>query len=334
MDENVSSLTIQLSRINRLYYANESVEGHIVIKAKKGWSHTGVKLAAKGQVTFSMSGRKPGLMDAFSNDTVPPTILLKEDLLVEPPGSFPDGTTKLPFQFQLSTPMSMQLLETYHGVHIAVTYHIAVTCERGFGKRTLDSTLEFVVSCPNSAASDQLKASIPSQLNITKQSITKNLEKNEKNYLNGDSSRSSMSIGGDNRIISGNPSNVGDFTIKGKFHQNVYSLNAPLTGEFALIDSEKPIRSVELRLERMESIKAGQHSKSVCTEIQNIQVAAGDMNRNVTIPLYMILPRLYTCPTFVGSSFSIEFLISLVIIFEDGYVASETYPLDLVRDSK
>ena len=57
--------------------------------------------------------------------------------------------------------MSMQLLETYHGVHIAVTYHIAVTCERGFGKRTLDSTLEFVVSCPNSAASDQLKASIP-----------------------------------------------------------------------------------------------------------------------------------------------------------------------------
>ena len=180
MDENVSSLTIQLSRINRLYYANEHVDGHIVVKAKKGWSHTGVKLHALGQVRFSMSGRKPGLMDAYSTDTIPSTILLKEDIEIEPPGSFPDGTTKLPFQFPLSTPMSMLLLETYHGVHIAVTYTIAVTCERGFGKRKLESTIEFVVSCPNKSASDKLKESVPSQLHITKQSFIRNLDDSEK----------------------------------------------------------------------------------------------------------------------------------------------------------
>ena len=333
MDENVSSLTIQLSRINRLYYANEHVDGHIVVKAKKGWSHTGVKLRALGQVNFSMSGRKPGLVDIYTNDTVPPTILLKEDLELEPPGSFPEGTTKIPFQFPLSTPMNMLLLETYHGVHIAVTYTITVTCERGFGKRTLDSSLEFVVSCPNTSASDKLKASVPSQLHITKETFIRNLDNNDKNGINsGD--RNVTSITGVSRTISDNPSNLGNFTIKGKFHQNVYSLNAPLTGEFALIDSEKPIKSVELRLERMESINAGHHSKTVRTEIQNIQVAAGDMCRNVTVPLYMILPRLYTCPTYKGPSFSIEFLISIVIVFAHDYVASETYALDLVRDSK
>lgn len=33
------------------------------------------------------------------------------------------------------------------------------------------------------------------------------------------------------------------------------------------------------------------------TEIQNIQIGEGDVCRARDIPLYMVLPRLFTCPT-------------------------------------
>jgi len=41
------------------------------------------------------------------------------------------------------------------------------------------------------------------------------------------------------------------------------------------------------------------------TEIQNIQVADGDVCRKLPIPIYMIFPRLFTCPTLATSNFKI-----------------------------
>jgi len=36
------------------------------------------------------------------------------------------------------------------------------------------------------------------------------------------------------------------------------------------------------------------------TEIQNLQIGDGDVPRGLTIPLYMIFPRIFTCPTSIG----------------------------------
>ena len=41
------------------------------------------------------------------------------------------------------------------------------------------------------------------------------------------------------------------------------------------------------------------------TEIQNIQIADGNVCRGLTIPIYMIFPRLFTCPTLATSSFKV-----------------------------
>ena len=57
------------------------------------------------------------------------------------------------------------------------------------------------------------------------------------------------------------------------------------------------------------------HIKSQCvfvpkvTEIQNIQIGEGDVLRGIQIPIYMIFPRLFTCPTLITPNFKIGFLL-------------------------
>jgi len=49
----------------------------------------------------------------------------------------------------------------------------------------------------------------------------------------------------------------------------------------------------------------------VATEIQNIQIADGDICRNLPIPIYMIFPRLFTCPTLHTNNFKIGMIVWL-----------------------
>ena len=67
------------------------------------------------------------------------------------------------------------------------------------------------------------------------------------------------------------------------------------------------------------------------TEIQNLQLAEGDVTRNLGIPIYMLFPRLFTCPTTKSESFSVEFEVNIIVVFEDHYMVTENFPIVLVR---
>lgn len=41
------------------------------------------------------------------------------------------------------------------------------------------------------------------------------------------------------------------------------------------------------------------------TEIQNIQIVEGDINNDLKIPIYMIFPRLFSCPSLITTNFKI-----------------------------
>merc|ERR1712063_40292 len=74
------------------------------------------------------------------------------------------------------------------------------------------------------------------------------------------------------------------FTIKGKLRSAYCDIGKPFTGE--------------------------------PTEIQNIQICDGDVCRGLTIPIYMIFPRLFTCPTVAAKTFKIQFEVNLVVMFQ------------------
>ena len=82
---------------------------------------------------------------------------------------------------------------------------------------------------------------------------------------------------------------------------------------------------------RVEKIEAEGRTLNEKTEIQLIQVCDGNVTRNLEIPLYMILPRYYSCPSVRYLWCHINFEVNLQIIFKDGYKVLVNLPLKLMR---
>jgi len=299
-----SYLGIKLNHVDRTYRPNETVEGYIVVNAKKGWKHNGLRMVATGTVQMVTDSRS-----GFST-TIPPTIILAESQELVGSGSFPNGETKVPFSFKLSTPLNMELIESYHGAHINVIYSVKTSCERGLTYKPLTSEMEFVVETlpkgGSKAAQATAAADKPIEINITPETLS--------------------GVGSDQ------VKKLSKFAIVGKFHRTINPITQPLTGELTVQCAEVPIKSLELQLGRNESISVGGTKFCAITEVQCIQIADGAVACNMVIPIYMIYPRLFTCPTYTDDSdFKIEWQISVVTSFEDGYVVTESYPIELRR---
>ncbi|XP_072959418.1 uncharacterized protein [Typha angustifolia] len=85
-----------------------------------------------------------------------------------------------------------------------------------------------------------------------------------------------------------------------------------------------PIRSIDIQLLRSESVLSGERIITDTSVIQTTQIADGDVQRFMALPIYVILPRLLVCPTLLAGPFSIEFQVSLVISFQSEL--SKLYP--------
>jgi len=72
-------------------------------------------------------------------------------------------------------------------------------------------------------------------------------------------------------------------------------------------------------------VERGNYSEGVAreaTEVQNLQIADGDVPPNIPIPLHMIFPRVFSCRSLTMQQFQIDFEINLIISFEDNHVVS------------
>lgn len=78
-------------------------------------------------------------------------------------------------------------------------------------------------------------------------------------------------------------------------------------GELVVEEADAVIKSIEVQLVRVETCGCADGYAKEATEIQNIQIADGDVCRNLPIPIFMVFPRLFTCPTLATRTFKIEF---------------------------
>lgn len=104
---------------------------------------------------------------------------------------------------------------------------------------------------------------------------------------------------------------IPDFSIVGRLDSSIFRLSEPVTGEFVIEKCESIIRGVELQLVRIETcgLTPGDRDYSRdATEVQNIQLGDGNLLRQLPIPIYMILPRVFACPTLITSNFKIGML--------------------------
>lgn len=110
----------------------------------------------------------------------------------------------------------------------------------------------------------------------------------------------------------------GGFRVTGKLATQC-SLQDPLSGELTVEASSVPITSIDIHLLRVESIIVGERIVTETSLIQStqvltmtillvviskcfanqdhVQIADGDVCRNMSLPIYVLLPRLLMCPS-------------------------------------
>ena len=129
-----------------------------------------------------------------------------------------------------------------------------------------------------------------------------------------------------------NQSKVPQFGFSCKIDNTNCDLNLPFDGTITVKESEIQIKSIELQFVRNELIiLPGGEELSETSEIQNLQIGDGDVNRNVEIPLFMIFPRFFSCASLETKIVKISFEMNVIVVLVNGFVVTENFPVNTWR---
>jgi len=295
-----TNLDLRLKKVNKVYHEGDTVSGVVVIQSKTEVKHEGISLTMDGAVNLQLSSKSVGLFDAFYN-SVKPIQLLSCTIEMAKPGKIPTGRTEIPFEFPLRPKGTKTLYETYHGVFVNIQYLLRCEMKRSLLNKDLSKVQEFIVEYKADA---EKAVSKPITFTITPDSMQNVKEK----------------------------AKIPRFQVRGHLTSTVCCLTQPFTGELTIEHCDSPIKSIELQLVRMETCGCAEGYAKDATEIQNIQIGEGDVCRGVSIPIYMIFPRLFTCPTLITSNFKVEFEVNIVIVFQNDHLINENFPIQLTRN--
>ncbi|GBN73674.1 Down syndrome critical region protein 3, partial [Araneus ventricosus] len=267
------TLDIRLKRVNKIYHEEEIIVGYVVVESKSEVKHEGITLTMEGNVTMQLSAKNVGILEAFYS-SAKPVLLTSSIIEIAKPGKLPPGRTEIPFEIPLKPRTNRTLHETYHGVFISIQYYLKCEMKRSLLNKDLQKLLEFIMEYKSQKGDSK---AVPVNFSITPESL-QNVRYRK---------------------------NMPNFVIKGRIDSTACNIMQPFTGELCIEKCDAPIRSVELQLVRVETCGCSEGYSRDATEIQNIQIGEGDVCRNILIPIHMIFPRLFTCPTLKTNNFKI-----------------------------
>jgi len=229
-------------------------------------------------------------------------IFMTKKVNVAENGMLFSGGDPLNFSFKLESTTTNPLIDSYVGVDFSIIYKVNITLLKRRGEaKPLEATAKFDCRVPGGGISAELGRGNKSQ----DFSITPDL-------LNPD-----PKAGG----------KVPRFNFCGQIASVNCCFDEPFDGHLILKESEIMIKSIEIQLVRVETFEG----KTNATEIQNIQVADGNVLANLEIPLYMLFPNSYSCATYIHAEFKIEFHVNMIVIFHNGYQLTENFPIRIYR---
>uniref|UniRef100_A0A182S685 Vacuolar protein sorting-associated protein 26C n=1 Tax=Anopheles maculatus TaxID=74869 RepID=A0A182S685_9DIPT len=278
----------------------ETVSGVVQIVCGSETKHDGITLALEGSVNLQISNKNVGIFEALYN-SVKPITLLNQHSDLAPSGKLPIGASEFPFEFPLICPKEPKTLyETYHGVFVNITYMLRCDIKRSFLAKSVQKTQQFII---------QYRPMVEHPPKEVQFSISPDtLQKSAKERIS-----------------------IPRFLISGTLDSTDCCVTKPFTGSVTVHHTEVAIKSIEIQLVRVETCGCAEGYSRDATEIQNIQIADGNVCPKVAIPIYMTLPRLFTCPTLITKNFKVEFEVNLVIIFGDDYLVTENFQIFLNR---
>ncbi|KAL1381210.1 hypothetical protein pipiens_013630 [Culex pipiens pipiens] len=297
------NVEIKLRRANKIYYEGETISGVLQITCGSEIKHDGITLLLEGLVNLTISNKNVGIFEALYN-SVKPITLLNQHSDLAPSGKLPIGITEIPFEMPLICPKEPKILyETYHGVFVNITYLLKAEVKRSFLAKSVFKAQQFII---------QYRPVRPAE---TKSEISfsispETLQKTAKERIS-----------------------IPRFLITGVLDSTETCVTQPFTGSLTVHHTEVPIKSIEMQLVRVETCGCAEGFARDATEIQNIQIAEGNVCPKIAVPIYMTFPRLFTCPTLITKNFKVEFEINLVVIFGDDYLVTENFQIMLNRTS-
>lgn len=293
-----AALDIKLKRLSKIYNEGETVSGIVIVQSKDTLPHQGITMFVEGIVTLTLSSKSVGRLEAMYN-SVKPINLFSKTIEVAKPGKCVPGRSEFAFEFPFMGSGNKALYETYHGVYVNIQYMIHCNMKRPLLNKDLSKDCEILLEYKTG----EKAISKPLSFTITPGSLENVKNKNK----------------------------VPRFTVRGKLDSSTCCITKPFSGEVVVERSEAVIRSIELQLLRVETVGSADGYSQEATEIQNIEIGTGDVCHGLTIPIYMVFPRLFACPTLVTTNFKIEFEINIVVVFEDDQLIMEKFPIKLTR---
>ena len=106
---------------------------------------------------------------------------------------------------------------------------------------------------------------------------------------------------------------VPNFKIRGELESEICYFAEDLNGFIVIDQADSNIRSIDLQMYRVEKITTSTDKIKERTEIQMIQMCDGNVTRNLELPIYMILPRYYSCPSLAYLWCEIDFEVVLAL---------------------
>ena len=102
-------------------------------------------------------------------------------------------------------------------------------------------------------------------------------------------------------------------------------------GMLTIDSTDTPVKVINLQLIRVEGIEAGGEKFLEKTEIQLIEVCDGNITPKLEVPIYMLFPKYHCCPSMRYGGFSVDFEVSLQVVFKGGLSVSCTQPIKILR---
>ncbi|KAJ6236134.1 vacuolar protein sorting-associated protein 26c [Anaeramoeba flamelloides] len=297
----MTKIEIQLKKKNKTYTLGEAVAGVCIIESQKEFSHQGINLQVIGEISMREPPKETEELEMIFRQT-PNYELLKINFSLAPNRKIQKGRTEIPFEFLFQPLSENKLIETYHGEFIQINYVLSISIfRRKFSKKIIKSV--------------ELIAKLPPKKNYTvlaKDFIIRpnSIENLEKETLE----------------------KIGEFLIRGKITSLICPIGEPFTGHLQVISSTKKIQSIDLELIRQET--CGMQNIGFLKEesvIQTVQLVNGNVSGNVKIPIYMLFPKLFTCPTFKTLNYKISFKINIVIHFVNDIAVREHFQIEMIR---
>ncbi len=293
-------LQIILENFNKTYSVGDSITGTIQIKNRRNDLKYNLIIYLQG--TYILSNRK----------SQPPTKIkktfLQKDLKIISEGTLEksNNPSSIYFKFPLIPESNDNYYESYHGVVISIIYELSCNLQ--------------VINSNENYNSEKVKINI----NVPGMGINSNFgcklvpyyfNLNNKNMENNQLQNKSLP----------------DFNIECFINNINCNFDKPFDGYIIIHNCNVEIKSIELQFLRHEEAEISGSKINETTEIQNLQIGDGDVNKNVEIPLFMIFPKTFSCASIDTPIFKLSFEINVMIVLVNGIIITDNFPVNIWR---